>query len=365
MVGASLPDSTVWWVNTVAAFGSLPLPMEVFARPPSQRRLPVVADANALISDVLHFVDTGFSFLTLLASKQIITLVAPAHIRGKVEQHLPVVAAQRRRSAVAALRTWSRVHEPLMQFVELPSIGPEDHRRVLAVHARDPEDGPVAQLGFLLAPSMVLTRDADLRDEGIGLAYWVDATQTLLELARLEDQMYGRAQGAATFANLVALSVGGAGRAVARWPWTAGLFLALEFMALTDWRDGTRRTVGQTRHVMGAMVERSMPSITAAFQERDRVHRQVQATLLHPEGISSMPNAAARRLAELGEPFPAARLRDDLHRLGHDLSDGAMASLLRAHPAFVDIRGCGWQLGVRGSADRADEPVERGTGNGR
>ena len=335
-------------MSELDVFGRNGPPTEVFLRPPSQRRLPVVADANALISDALHHADCGFSFLTLLAREDVITLATPGHIREKVREHLPNVALQRHICVERAMETWRCVHEPLIHFVELPPIGAGDARPVRAVHRRDAEDGPVAQLGMLLAPSMVLSWDTDLRDEGIGLTHWVGPARKLLELARLEEKMHNQARGMLMLARLASTGIGGLAQAAARWPWAAGLLVGAAVMALADSREPTTSRLRRLGTGMGETLERVSPLVEAAFEEHARAVHQVHATLLHPDGAPSAANDVARLLAELGAPYPARMLLSDLRQRDQDLTESALNSLLRSHPAFVAVRGRGWQLGVRG-----------------
>jgi hypothetical protein len=322
-------------------------PDEVFLKPPTQRRLPVVAGANALIPNVIHHAREQFSFLTLLIERELITLASAVHIREEVAEYLPGRAA-RYGVADAAERSWKEAHEPLIHFVELAGDEFTDDHRLIEVAGNDEDDVPAAQLGLLLAPAMVLTRDRDLTDVGIGLGYWVEPARVLLKLAEMEEQMYGQAHGAALLLTISARALGAGGKALTRSPVLTGLAVALAIMALTDWRQGSLSVLVRLRSAAGVLLERGLPLIADAFDRHESAQAKIEATLLQPLASPDLCSMVARLLAQSGAPCPPARLLDDLHRRGRKVSEHNLRSLLADHPAFVAVRGQGWQLGQLG-----------------
>jgi hypothetical protein len=132
---------------------------------PRGYRPAVLPDANALISDAIHRWRFGFSLMPLLAEQNIISLATAAHIDEKVYARLPLACGNAHADPDAVREVYETRHRPLLRLVSVGELMRHDER-VGAVALADPEDVPLAQLGVLLAPALVLTRDKHL----LGLA---------------------------------------------------------------------------------------------------------------------------------------------------------------------------------------------------
>ena len=327
--------------------GLAPLLSDVFLRPPTARRMPIVADTNALISDVLHHAKHGFSFLTLLAEEQLISLLCPAHVDEEMTEHLPAVAA-RSPQRDAVLATWDLVHRPVIRFVETTADDFPQNQAVRAVAANDLDDEPLVRLGLLVASAMVLCRDPDVTDAGVGIGEWVAPARALIELARLEEEMYGQARLMNLLLLLTGRLIGWAGKLAARQPFVAGLAVGVTAAMLVQRRDGVRAALGRFGNGLSDAGEQLSPAIENAFARHAAASRAVHATLMLPAEDRPLPARIARVLAEFGAPTPMSAITVELQRLGHDVEEPEVRAVLREHPAFTLARGRGWQLATPG-----------------
>lgn len=116
-------------------------------------------------------------------------------------------------------------HRPLLRLVSVGELMLHDDR-VGAVALADREDVPLAQLGVLLAPALVLTRDTHLLSPGIGVREWADALVKLKELMELEQAAWSVADGVVITGGLTFYGVRGLVRVLLRSDFTLGLTLA-------------------------------------------------------------------------------------------------------------------------------------------
>jgi hypothetical protein len=319
-------------------------PAEVFALPPDHRRAAVVADANALIEDVLRRSSGKFSILPVLAERSLIALVSPEHIEGKVYARLPDVAERIGIDPLRAVETWESVHRPLIRFVDVGDLMLGDPR-VGQVALFDEEDVPVAQLGVLLAPSLVLTRDKHLRRAGIGERDWADALLVVQQLAELDGDMWGAVRSLVITGRLTALLVGDFLRLVRRSELAmAGTLSAAVFAAL-HFGPQLQAGVGRLRAGGPQALARGLLHVSEVFERRAAVDERLKASLVDQSGPQSAEAAVAKVLAERWESTPAATVQDSLGTRGWELSVEQTLDVLRVGSPFHLVRGRGWQLG--------------------
>lgn len=287
---------------------------------------------------------TSFSILPLLAERKLITLVAPVHIETKVRLRLPEVATRTGADPDRALEVWETVHRPLMRFVEVGDLMIGDER-VSRVALKDEEDVPVAQLGVLLAPSLVLTRDRHLTKAGIGERQWADALLVMRDLAELDGLMYGTAQGAVLATRLTGLALTEFSSFLRRSEVGIGVTLGVATFAALHLRPQLQATVVRLRNNGGPALERALGGMADAFERREAVDRRLQPTLVKCVGDDIPAAAVARLLAERWVPTPMATLHAALAARGSRLTVDQIAQSLRAEAAFHLVRGRGWQLG--------------------
>jgi hypothetical protein len=317
---------------------------DVVLAPPELRRHPVIGDANALIQDVLRRTHSSFGILPFLAERKLITLLAPIHIEAKVHLRLPEVATRIGANPDQAMEIWGTVHRRLMRFVDVGDLMRDDPR-VSQVALNDPEDVAVAQLGVLLAPSLVLTQDKHLTTVGIGEPQWVDALHVLRELAELERLMYGAAQGAVLAARLTGLAIVEVVRFLRRSELGLGVSLGVAAYSALHMRPQLKSAARRVRTRGWPALERALAGMTDIFDRRDTVGRQLRPTLVQAT-LGEIPAAAvARVLAERGAPMTVATIHAALAARGSHLTFDQVAQTLRDEPPFELVRGRGWQLG--------------------
>jgi hypothetical protein len=312
-------------------------------RPPGYRPA-VVVDANALISDAIHRCRLDFSLMTFLAEQNIIALATATHIDEKVYARLPVACRNAHADLDAALEVYETHHRPRLRLVSMGDLMLDDER-VATVALADPEDVPVAQLGVLLAPSLVLTQDKHLVGAGIGVAEWADALSKLKELMELEETIWSVAEGAAITSTLAFYGVRGLVRALMRSDLVLGLTLAAALGLGYRYREqiagGTRRLKEQA----GPVKERAMEEMTKAVERWQAADNRVRPTLVLPHPTESIEGAVARALLPSALPLGATTIQRQLPYPWGDTPVAQLMDVLRENPAFELVRGRGWMLG--------------------
>jgi predicted nucleic acid-binding protein len=304
----------------------------------------VVADANALIQDALWYARSSSSVLTSLADSGPIALLAPEHVEHEVQRHLPRAARDVGLDAAAAVAVWEQVHRPLLRFVRMPREETVD-ARVEVVARRDPDDVPVAQLAVLVAPCLVLTRDRDLLDAGIGEQQWVDALHLANRLAELELMLWGGVQSLHISTVLVGLGIRKVASLLARSDVALGLAAGAAAFAVVEFRDAMRERGAEVFARFGPGALRVLEGLADLIAQRAEAETVLRTRLVPPAGAPSAKNALARLLCERAEPRPAAQLHAELQLAGFSPPRTSVDVMLQSDPAFVSVRGRGWQLG--------------------
>jgi len=316
--------------------------VEAINTPPWMRRRPVVVDANALIEDVLRRTRSDFSAMTFLG-KELASLVAPTYIDAEVLEHLPDVAEQTGCSADLAVSVYEQVHRPLVRFVEMPMLSHDP--RVHAVAQVDRDDAQLAHLATLLAPAIVLTKDHHLTSAGIGDPDWLTTLLLLGELAELDTMLWGGSRAAWLSLYLPGLAVGAVGRQIARSEVILGIAIGIVISALIYGRPRLRTAAVGAWARIGPSIE-TLTALTAdAMLKRAQAEQALSVRLVAPTTPVAVVARTARLLAEHREPIASEQIHGRLLRSGHDISLAAARTMLRDHPAFVSVRGRGYQLG--------------------
>lgn len=322
-----------------------PLPVEILAEPPWQRRHPVVLDTSVLIADVLKRSGTTFTGLTYLGQHNIISIVAPRHVEEEVFRKLPKAALDTKRDPAQVLATLRRVHLPLVRFVDLPAELPQEDG-VMQVAQRDPTDAPLAHLTALLSPCLVLSTDKDLTDLGYGSDGWLADVLLLGDLAELDDMVWGG--GMLAYASVAAPTYGlwKLLTLMARSKVGLGVSVAAVVGALIWFGPQLQALADRTAARVLPVVEDTVRSAGTVLDRRARIEATYRSRLALPTGPPSLESATARHLVTRGRPVASELLHAELGRRGHGVTLHQLQTLLRSHPAFIGERGKGYQLGA-------------------
>jgi hypothetical protein len=296
----------------------------------------VVADANAVLEDVVEYALRGFSRMTMLMRLGAARVYVPEHVPAKVEAGLEEVAGHRGVPLSAAREVWENVHRPVLIAVALPEIIELDDPRVHAVLAADPEDAPVAQLAVLLAPALLLTKDHHLLDADLGVAKWADALGLVEQIVAVDAMAYSTTQMAALAILLGCVGARAAARAVAASPVLLGLVIATGVLCVTEWRPVVGERLGASRDAMKRAGSNALALAGDAAEHRTSAQQRLQALAVRPATTTAV-TTAARTLATSRAPLPL-----DLLVPGFAAADVERA--LSGHPAFV-IESAGLALG--------------------
>jgi hypothetical protein len=336
-------------------------PADVLGRPPWSRRHPVAVDACVLIPDVLRRSRTDFSALTFVGEHKLAALVAPTHIDGKVREHLPQVAARTGCSVELAMHVWDTVHRPLIRFVDLAHEFPRDPR-VAAVAQRDGEDGPLAHLAVLLAPSAVLTRDGDLTDAGIGQSDWLTTILVLKRLAELDAAVWGGSRFAWLCLYLPTLALASVGRRLVQSELALGATIGIAAGVVLFMGPQLRAAAESAWARVGPALERAMEAPVRGFELRAGADAALSSRLVALDSSATAEQAIARLLAEHWDPMPSVEIHAELVRRGHEMSLTATRAMLRERSALCPSPAVAFSSGA--ASARRPSPEDR-PGGGR
>lgn len=318
---------------------------------PRGYRPAVVVDANALISDAMHRWRFGFSLMTFLAEQSVIALATSAHIDEKVYAKLPVACRNSHADLDAVTQVYATRHRPLLRLVSVGELMLHDER-VGAVALADPEDVPLVQLGVLLAPALVLTRDKHLLGAGIGVREWADALSKLKELMELEQAMWNAADAVLITGGLTFYGVCGLIRALLRSELALGLALGVALGLGLFYGDELAGGFRRLKEHATPVVERAMDGISAAVERWEAADGRVRPTLVRPHPTESLEATVARALLSSADPLPAAAIQIRLPYPWRDTPVEEVMWVLRENPEFEVVRGRGWTLGHHAPSSR-------------
>jgi hypothetical protein len=311
---------------------------------PRGYRPAVVVDANALISDAIYRWRCGFSLMPLLAERNDIALVTAAHIDEKVYARLPVACRNTHAYLDAVTDVYETRHRPVLRLVSVGNLMLHDER-VGAAAVADPEDVPLAQLGVLLAPALVLTRDKHLLGAGIGVREWADALSKLKELVELERAVQGVTDGVLITGALTVYGVGGLIRALMRSDLALGLALGAALGLGLFYRDELAGSSRRLKERATPVFEKAMDGMSVTVERWEAADGRVRPTLVRPHPTESLEAAVARTLLPSPDPLSAAAIQTRLPHPWRDTPVEQLMGVLREQPAFELVRGRGWTLG--------------------
>ena len=317
------------------------VPGEQLGLLPRGYRPAVVADANALISDAIHRWRFGFSLMPFLAEHKIISLATAAHIDEKVYARLPLACRNARADFDAVTNVYETHHRPLLRLVSVGDLMLHDER-VGAVALADPEDVPLAQLGVLLAPALVLTRDKHLLGAGIGVREWADALVKLKELMELEQAMWGLADGVLITGGLTFYGVRGLIRALLGSELALGLALGVALGLGLFYREELAGNSRRLKQRAAPVVERVVDGMSVAVERWEVADGRVRPTLVRPHPTETLEATVARTLLQSADPLPATTILSLLPHPWRENGEEQLRTVLREQPAFELVRGRRW-----------------------
>jgi hypothetical protein len=321
-----------------------PFPPEALTTHPADRRPAVIADANALIADSIRRSRGLFNIMPFLAERKLITLLTAEHIDQKVYARLPDACSNASADLAAATDAYETVHRPLLRLVRLGDVMRDDPR-VAAVALADDEDVAVAQLGVLLAPALVLTRDPHLLDAGIGVRQWADALVLMKELIELDELMWGATHGIALAGAVAWSGVAALARLLQRSKLALGIAIGLAIAAGVEFRRELRTVPKKLKDRGSPLIEAMFVHTAAAFERRQLAEQRVQATLVRPHKVETLDAMVARVLVQHDEPLRGDEIHARLPPAWCDCTVAHVMSVLRGGPPFELTRGRGWKLG--------------------
>jgi hypothetical protein len=311
-----------------------------------------------VIEDVLRRTRTDVTALTFIGAQRLGLLVAPPQIDAEVCERLPEVAQRTGCSVKLAQAMYEAIHRPLIRFVDVPDLSIDE--RVAAVAKRDSDDAPLAYLATLLAPLIVLTSDSHLIAEGIGHGDWLKTILLLRDLAQIDAMLWSGGRVAWLGVDLPMRAGDIVVRQLARSEVAQGLALGLVVGAVLYLRPQLRSAVRRRWARVEPVVTQLWNATVEGLEKRAEAERALRLRLVMAGTPPPAEAAAARLLAEHGGQLASAEIHKQLQRRGHDVSLTATRTVLRDHPAFVSIPGCGYQLGRSLPASSANAPHPAG-----
>lgn len=303
------------------------------------QRPTVIADANALIQDVIRRSRNRFSLMPLLAQYRLINLLTAEHVDAKVYEHLPRACQNAHADPSIATKIYETQYRPLLRLVAVGDLMADDER-VRAVALVDEEDVPIAQLGVLLAPSLVLTQDAHLLAAGIGVKAWADALVLIKRLVELHMSMWGAAHGLALPGVLAVHGIAKLVRLLERSEVALGIALLVILF-----RHQLKNALTWLKEAGALAFERALSLLALTFERRDDIQSQLRTTLVPPHESEALEVAIAQLLLQHDQPVGAAAIHAALPYSSRRLELDELMRVLRLQPAFRLVPGRGWTLG--------------------
>lgn len=316
--------------------------------PPHVRPQPVVVDANAFLKDcVANVRRPAVTALLGLAEAERIRLFATEQVHDEVARYLRTFA---RGEADAACTLWRTRYLPLVRWVA--PFGTADHGRsteasdrLARLARRDPDDVPTARLALLCAPCLLVTSDRDLLDHGFGDREWVTGLRAAGELSDLEGAAFISMQLVSAIAGTAGHAGAAATRAIGRSRLGLGLVLGLAVMGATDWRPGLETRARRYGRSASRALSATMRAVDWLETRRAITAKALDALTVAPDEEVRPDAVIGGLLARAARPVAARELSYELARRRYALSNSELRVLLREHPAFVAVRGRGWELG--------------------
>jgi len=334
--------------------------IEALQRHPHERIVPAVVDANVLISDVWATLRRPApTALIGQAEARMLRLLITPQVAHEVETRMHRVADER---TDEALELWHARYLPVIRIVDpghpgashVDAIGdPSIAALVGRVAARDADDAPTAHLALLCAPCLVLTKDADLLDEGFGSPEWLTGVRSSGELADLDKTVWFAMNVSFVAGEELSRRAIAVARAVALSPMAISVAIAAATLVLALRHTWVRSCPGTARARAMAAIDLAVEVADYVAARRAALQDALAPHVVAPTRERSDVARVAARLAIAPSPEPLAQIAAAVP----DAHPDRVRELLRSEPAFSVVRGRGWQLGTTGTQTGAAAPA--------
>jgi hypothetical protein len=309
---------------------------------------PAVVDTDVLLDDLVWTTATGrVSGLREAAMIGSIRFFAWDDVAAQVDRKLdPARDHFTMRSGLPHAndlrRVWEADYLPLIRFVMVDASVVED-ARVRRVLAEDATDAGTAALSAILAPCLAISRDRDLRRNGLAAPDWRAVTRHSRVAAEQDQTLVPAAVGS----ELTARALFG----LARWLVTtrAGFWVCVVFAAglYGAYRLGfvsRERAIDIGNRTKDTMLRLGQHVATAAGAQAE-AYGHLRGVAVEAQLPPSPLHSAMRMLAGSGRPLTATEIARRVRATGLPISPSAMLSLLRESSSVVPVVPSRWQLG--------------------
>ena len=302
---------------------------------------PVIVDANALISDVYHLLQTDHSRLIETAELGSIRLFSPAAVYSEVYRNLRRLAVGSRSAQLhRAIDLWEAKYLPLIRWCLIDARGPSDAWSESVVHLAD---RPLARLAWAIAPCHIWSDNHAHLGGLTGGRNW-------RVLAKAADHAALPDKGAVALTIPTGLTVEGvgagvrflAGRPKIGIPVGIGLGAASLFGLLYLLSDRG----SQVRTRLGTMVQEVVEAVGPHIEAYRRGQDYLRDSRLVRPDADSIDVVLGHTLAVSPRPLIASELVAAVeYSRGKKLSSRSVSSFLRSSSIFRRNGRRGWTVG--------------------
>jgi hypothetical protein len=270
---------------------------------------------------------------------------APMRVADELAWNYRAAARRRRVDPEGMYRLLTEDFMPRIRFVDLPPFPAGFDGRLDDLTALDSDgaDPDVAYLGLLLSPSVVFSRERDLRQTGFAPATLEELDLVLAAGLSLEISD-GALVATGFVANLGAAGASSVANAIAvrfqipLWVVVLAAIAAVGFG--TYWALSTP----ERRDKVGRLLAPAAEEVAKLVERRAAAKVLLERTSIH-SASDSFENRVFRALAFSREPLLASELRSLLVATGPVPDERWLRQYLTTHPSFVRRRAHRWQLG--------------------
>lgn len=311
----------------------------------------VVIDTSVVTSDVIKTVKGGLPSPLFLAMRTgLVRGFMAHHTWAEVPRVLAKRAPKEGADPAAAEKLWWQSYVKVIRFVPTGDLPPGDPVLERALRARDASDLPTVRLASLIAPTVILAADPDLKDIGLAYERWWEVPEAIRRMVA------GR--GSTDLAARVVFGTGygtvavvrGAARALQR-PWVAATVLSIATLAAAThrtWYPYVRRRIEEASPRIRQAAGNLGRGVFAMFEQYGAA-LMIWSSAQRGTPGQTLVHIVARLLATSPKPMTrteiTARLRNEVSELGHRAVMTDLYVVLNRHQAFCEISRGRWQLG--------------------
>lgn len=328
-----------------------------------------VLDTSVVTGDVIKAVRAGLpSPLFLAMSTGLIRGFMAHHTWAEVPRVLARRAEKEGVDLAAAEKLWWGSYVEVIRFVSTADVPPAVPQLERALGGRDASDVPTLRLASLIAPTVVLASDRDLRDIGLAYERWWDVPEVVrrVVVARGGTYVATRVVFGAGYGTIAA--VRGLARALQRPPVAiaAASVLVVAVLSRNIWYPHVERGINRLSPSVQEGISAAGRAMTEVFQEYGMALSVWHSAQRGQQG-PTLTHCVARILSTSQKPMTrteiAKRLGGNVAKHGHRAVMDQLYFLLHRNRAFCEISRGRWQLGKE-RANIAGQAVAAGPGPG-